>query len=175
MPKPALPHKLQDPPWSLFTSPPFLTHCIYRIPLSVSTTGLQKRLFWPKFISLPNFECWEAHMQFPHVFPHWIVVLSPLIFTSPKESVAFTQQWTSVSMVSPTLGTPFNICLNSQSITQAIRKFYPFQCQKKGKMFPNSFQCQNVSQFPSFALPPPCSGHIFHLDCGGGFLTLPAV
>ena len=74
------------------------------------------------------------------------MVLSPLIFTSPKESVAFTQQRTSVSRVSPTLGTPFNICLNSPSITQAIRKFCPFQCQKKAKCFPIPF---NAKMFPN--------------------------
>ena len=60
------------------------------------------------------------------------------------------------------MGTPFNICLNRQSITQATTKFCPFECQ-------------NASHFHSFASPPPCSGYIFHLDYGGGFLTLPAL
>lgn len=67
-----------------------------------------------------------------------------------------------ISGIPPTMGTPFNICLNRQSITQAATKFCPFECQ-------------NVSQFHSFASPPPCSGHIFHLGDGGGFLTLPAL
>lgn len=129
-----------------------------RISLAVSTTGSQERSSWPKFTGLPNFESWEAGMEFPHLSPCWRMgALSSSIDITRGGQILQNNEDQGQGH-----HPPWALCLHRHSIIQAVTEFCPFECQ-------------NVSQFHSFALPLPRSGHIFHLDCCDSFLTLSAL
>ena len=145
VPKPALLHK-PKPALVSVHKPPFLTHCIYRIPLSVSTTGLQKRSFWPKFISLLNL---GKHICSSHMSSHteqWCFLLlylhhkrsQQLLHNNEHQFQGYHPPWAlhSISVLTGSL-------LHKQSESSALFN---------AKMFPNSLHlhCHHLVQATSF-------------------------